>query len=199
MHEIQGKYVANDDDNVLYSVMHILNYVHGEFYDHYSKFQIRKHVKTIIKEKMYSIFHGMSFVCSNLFKKEETGDEIEFKKLINSFGGEYYKELNDKIDCLLVGEFQKTDKVMSFVKEKKMILHVSYIDCCYRMFYKVDWEPFLISEEKKKVGFVDLGKVFEKYKDLIKEFYKLKIGENDKDDDDDKKGENNNNDNDNNK
>ena len=194
MHEIQGKYVANDDDNVLYSVMHILNYVHGEFYDHYSKFQIRKHVKTIIKEKMYSIFRGMSFVCSNLFKKEETNDEVEFKKLINSFGGEYYKELNDTIDCLLVGEFQKTDKVMTFVKEKKMILHESFIDCCHRMFYKVDWEPFLITEEKKKMSFVDLGKIFEKYKDLIKDFYKVKVSENemetnenDKDDDDDDK------------
>ena len=83
---------------------------------------------------------------------------------------------------------------MTFVKEKKMILHVSFIDCCHRMFYKVDWEPFLITEEKKKMSFVDLGKVFEKYKDLIKDFYKLKVSENelesnenDKDDDDDDK------------
>ena len=96
--------------------MHILNYVHCEFYDYYSKFQIRKHVKTIIKEKMNSIFSGMSFVCSNLFKKEETNDELKFKRIINSFSGEYYKELNDKINCLLVREFQKTDKVMIFVK-----------------------------------------------------------------------------------
>jgi hypothetical protein len=88
------------------------------FYDYYSKFQIRKHVKTIIKEKMHSIFRGMSFVCSNLFKKQETNDELEFKKIINSFGEEYCKELNDKINCLLVGD-QKTNIVMTFVKEKK--------------------------------------------------------------------------------
>ena len=44
------------------------------------------------------------------------------------------------------------------------------------------------------MSFVDLGKIFEKYKDLIKDFYKVKVSENemetnenDKDDDDDDK------------
>jgi hypothetical protein len=57
------------------------------------------------------------------------------------------------------------------------------------------------------MSFVDLGKVFEKYKHLIKDFYKLEVSENEMetnendkvDDDDDKKCENVNSNNDNSK
>ena len=170
---IKENFIEKDYDNSLFSIMNILLYVQREFYDYYEKNKDVKSVKDIIREKMQSILKGRSFVCSGIFNKN---DEITITPIYNhikKMGGELYKELEDKenIDFLLVPEYKKTKKLLFFEKNKKIMLQACYIDLCYMFFFQLDYEDFIINEQKQKIEFFDLIAIFEKNKENIQKFY----------------------------
>lgn len=169
----QIKYPVKECDNALYSIMNVLNYVHKEFYRYYDEKKEIRSVKEIIKEKMHSIFNGMSFVCSGIFNKNEdfTNTLINFK--IQKMGGMLYKELEDKenIDCLLIPEYKKTKKVCFFEKNNKTILYASYIDYCYKLFVKLNYEDFIMSDKRQRIEYIDENDIMNKNKETIDTFY----------------------------
>lgn len=170
---IKEKFIEKDYDNSLFSIMNILLYVQREFYDYYEKNKDVKSVKDIIREKMQSILKGRSFVCSGIFNKNDDITITPIYNQIKKMGGELYKELEDKenIDFLLVPEYKKTKKLLFFEKNKKIMLQAGYIDLCYMFFFQLDYEDFIINEQKQKIEFFDLIVIFEKNKENIKKFY----------------------------
>lgn len=167
------KYWEKEYDNALYSIMKVLEYVHKEFYRYYDEKKEIRSVKEIIKEKMHSIFNGMSFVCSGIFNKNQDYAVTPLNFKIQKMGGVLYKELEDKedIDCLLISEYKKTKKVCYFEKNNKLTLFANYIDYCYKLFAKLNYEDFIISEQKQKIEFIDENELMNKNKESIDAFY----------------------------
>ena len=88
-------------------------------------------------------------------------------------GGMLYKELEDKenIDCLLIPEYKKTKKVCFFEKNNKTILYASYIDYCYKLFVKLNYEDFIMSDKRQRIEYIDENDIMNKNKETIDTFY----------------------------
>lgn len=176
LNKIKEKYLSVDYDNVLYSIRKILSYVHASFYDYYKRNKMRKSVKITINEKMKSIFNGQSFITSGLFNKDGDIKLTFLYNQISNLGGELYQNLTDKenIDCLLIDEYKKTNKVNVFEKQQKPIIHFSYIDLCYMLFVNLPYQDFIMSKEKSKLEPINVITLFNDNKDKIDAFWSLR-------------------------
>ena len=191
-HNINAKFNSVDYDHVLFVIICVLNFVHGEFYDFYERKKFKKSVKIIIKEKLQNVFNNLNFIYFeeeinesdlNYFYKISFKNNLCFqvKKLggvLNKFNyseDEYEKRFKN-VQILLVNKYEKNNKLIQFFRNhNKKILHSSYIEICYMFFYKIDTEFFELNEEKNSIVNIDLVKIFNDHKERIQEFYKSKL------------------------
>ncbi|MCQ2819739.1 MAG: hypothetical protein MJ252_20940 [archaeon] len=178
--QMDAKYLTEDFDCILYVFKHILNYIHGEFYDFYKRNEMKKSVKIIIKEKLHSIFGGMKFTSSGIYTKDSEGKYIDkdntgLKQWVEKIGGEFIIEEQgdlNPIDCLLINNIRTTKKYNYFKKNNKPILHSCYANCCNMFLFKLDYDLFNLTENYR---YPNLKEIFEKNKDNIRQFYRSKL------------------------
>ena len=188
MNKIKAPFLSNDYDNALFIIMHLLNYIHGEFYDFYERTNLKKSVNRIIKEKLFSIFNNEKFYYLDNSKNEneriynKNNLKLEIKKLggqviiHNKDDIENNKEIFNDINVLLVDLYEKDNQIIQLFKDNgKKILFSNYIYICYMFYYKIDYDYFEVNEEKEVINHIDLVLIFNKHKDRIIEFYKSKL------------------------
>ena len=190
MNNIKAPFLNYDYDNVLFVILNLLNYIHGEFYDFYERNKLKKSVSIIIKEKLFSVFNNEKFYylqdekiaeCDKIYLRNNI--KIQIKKL----GGELIEnneeinkgensDLIKNINILLIDRYDKDDKVIQlFKKNEKKILFCNYINICFMFYYKIDYDEFEVNDEKEIIKFIDLVSIFNKHKERIIEFYKSKL------------------------
>ena len=188
MNKIKAPFLSNDYDNALFIIMHLLNYIHGEFYDFYERTNLKKSVNRIIKEKLFSIFNNEKFYYLDNSKNENERiyNKNNLKSEIKKLGGqviihnkddiENNKEIFNDINVLLVDLYEKDNQIIQLFKDNgKKILFSNYIYICYMFYYKIDYDYFEVNEEKEVINHIDLVLIFNKHKDRIIEFYKSKL------------------------
>lgn len=190
MNNIKAPFLNYDYDNVLFVILNLLNYIHGEFYDFYERNKLKKSVSIIIKEKLFSVFNNEKFYylqdekiaeCDKIYLRNNI--KIQIKKL----GGELIEnneeinkgensDLIKNINILLIDRYDKDDKLIQlFKKNEKKILFCNYINICFMFYYKIDYDEFEVNDEKEIIKFIDLVSIFNKHKERIIEFYKSKL------------------------
>lgn len=105
------KFIEEDKDCVLYSVWHLMRFVHANFYRFY---ELNKEedkdafsaktlcVKTILSNVFKSIFARKNFCLSGIYPIGQDIFETKHNFFIEMFGGNLYEDYTEAVDIVLV-------------------------------------------------------------------------------------------------
>ena len=125
------KHIEEDKDCVLYSVWHLMRFVHASFYRFYelSKGEDVSDncetlcVKTILSNVFKSIFVKKNFCLSGIYPLGQDIFETKHNFFIEMFGGNLYEDYTEEVDIVLVrklvGKLNIFEYLLSYFKFSK--------------------------------------------------------------------------------
>lgn len=117
---------TNEDDNVLENIFSILSAVHSEFFRIYKGDDDIPDVKQILNAIKSTVFSGLSFVFSGIFKVGTNPAESQYWKLAQQFGAECHLEINESTTHLITHR-NDTDKVIDAIQRDITVVSPDWI------------------------------------------------------------------------